>query len=69
MRVKFSENQDQQMSVTFVSVSDGIDQFWVRLYGEKDETLYGGGEQFTYLNLKGKMFPIWTREQGKTRLG
>ena len=27
--------------------------------------VYGAGEQYTYFNMRGYDFPIWTREQGK----
>ena len=37
---------------------------WLRLVAEEGEHLYGGGEQFTYFNLNGHKFQIWTREQG-----
>ena len=29
-----------------------------------DERLWGGGEQFSYLDLRGRDYPIWVREQG-----
>jgi alpha-glucosidase len=39
----------------------------VKLRGFKDEIIYGGGEQFCRLNLKGKRFPIFVQEQGVGR--
>ncbi|HBT40362.1 MAG: Glycoside hydrolase family 31 [Thermotoga sp. 50_1627] len=36
----------------------------VKLRGFKNENIYGGGEQFSRLNLKGKRFPIFVQEQG-----
>lgn len=32
-----------------------------------DEHVYGCGEQFSYFNLRGKAFPLWTSEQGVGR--
>ncbi len=40
---------------------------WLRLHADADECVYGGGEQFSYLNLRGKNFPIFTSEQGVGR--
>ena len=34
---------------------------------EPTEQVYGGGTQFSHFNLKGKAYPIWTREQGVGR--
>ena len=42
----------------------GVDRLWLRLVAERDERVYGGGEQFSYFNLRGRSFPLWTREQG-----
>lgn len=42
---------------------EGRDRLWFRLQSDKDEKIYGGGSQFTYLNMKGHDFPMWTREQ------
>ena len=35
--------------------------------GDETEHIYGGGEQYTYLDLKGRRYPIWVREQGVGR--
>ena len=42
-------------------------RFWLRLCAEPDEHVTGGGEQFSALDLRGKKYPIWTREQGVGR--
>jgi hypothetical protein len=44
-----------------------IYRIWVDLVAEEDEFVFGGGEQFTYLNLRGRVYPIWVREQGVGR--
>ena len=44
-----------------------FNRLWLRLCAEKDEHVTGGGEQFSCLDLRGKIFPIWTREQGVGR--
>lgn len=40
---------------------------WIRISADGEEHVTGGGEQFSYLDLRGKKFPIWTREQGVGR--
>ncbi|KAA0194876.1 hypothetical protein HAZT_HAZT008439 [Hyalella azteca] len=41
-----------------------INRLWLKIYAEKSEKIFGGGEQYTYFNLRGRDYPIWTREQG-----
>ena len=42
-------------------------RFWANIVAEEDEHIFGGGDQYTYLNLKGRNYPIWVREQGVGR--
>ena len=44
-----------------------FNRLFLRLRAEKDEHVTGGGEQFSCLDLRGRLFPIWTREQGVGR--
>ena len=44
-----------------------FNRLYLRLRAERDEHVTGGGEQFSYLDLRGRLFPIWTREQGVGR--
>lgn len=44
-----------------------INRFWIRFIAEAGEHVVGGGEQFSYLDLRGRTYPIWTREQGVGR--
>ena len=37
------------------------------LYAETDEQVWGGGEQFSYLDLRGRTFPLWVGEPGVGR--
>ena len=50
------------------SCGDGrVNRLWLRLEAEPDEHVTGGGEQFSALDLRGRSYPIWTREQGVGR--
>lgn len=42
-------------------------RLWLRLDAEPGEHVTGGGEQFSALDLRGRRYPIWTREQGVGR--
>ena len=44
-----------------------INRLWLRLTAEAGEHVTGGGEQFSALDLRGRNYPIWTREQGVGR--
>lgn len=46
---------------------DSYNRVWLKLDAQLDENVYGGGEQFSHFNLRGKKFPVWTREQGVGR--
>lgn len=42
-------------------------RFWIRIKADKDEHIYGLGEQMSHFNLRGKLFPIWSSEPGVGR--
>ena len=39
-------------------------RLWFVLSAQADEAIYGCGEQMSYLQLRGRRFPIWTAEPG-----
>lgn len=46
------------------SQDKSINRIWVRLSATKKEHVYGCGEQFSYFDLRGRDYPLWTSEQG-----
>ncbi len=40
---------------------------WLRLVAESDEHVWGGGEQMSYFDMRGRRFPLWTSEPGVGR--
>lgn len=42
-------------------------RIWLRLAAKPEDHIYGCGEQFSYFDLRGKPFPLWTSEQGVGR--
>ena len=51
-------------------VPDGMaapSRFWLHIVAEDGEHVWGGGEQMSYLDLRGRRFPMWTSEPGVGR--
>ncbi|MFP4362912.1 MAG: alpha-glucosidase [Spirochaetia bacterium] len=61
------EEKDGRIIFHFRDNNEQVNRFFFRLYAHKDEHIYGCGEQFTYFDLKGNHFPLWTSEQGVGR--
>ena len=53
--------------VAFVSEDPSINRVWLRIAAEKAEHVWGGGEQMSYFDLRGRRFPLWTSEPGVGR--
>ncbi|XP_076469178.1 sulfoquinovosidase-like [Babylonia areolata] len=64
--LQLSSTPDHPLAVE-VSAMQGFDRLWLRVVAQREEQVFGGGEQFSYLDLRGRSFPIWTREQGVGR--
>jgi sulfoquinovosidase len=45
----------------------GVDRVWLRLVAEAGERVWGCGEQFSHLDLRGRHFPLWVSEPGVGR--
>jgi len=72
------ETESEKMNVVFESKNDyleikptctnpEINRLWLSLNAKADEAIYGGGEQFSELNLRGKNLPLWVEESGVCR--
>ncbi|MGD1823126.1 MAG: alpha-glucosidase [Pleomorphochaeta sp.] len=55
------------IKIKFVTIPERYNRITVKFKAEKDEAVFGLGEQFSYFNLRGKSFPIFTQEQGVGR--
>lgn len=44
-----------------------VNRVWLRLAGDAGEQLWGGGEQFSYLDMAGRRFAFWVAEPGVGR--
>ena len=62
-----AEERDGLLFLTLRGPDPTLNRLWIRLAAEPEEHLTGGGEQFSALDLRGRLWPIWTREQGVGR--
>jgi len=58
---------DGRLQAEFTKTDDELNRFWLRLPSSSGEAVWGCGEQFSHFNLRGRNFPLWTREQGVGR--
>lgn len=57
----------QNNELHFTSHDAGINRIWLRVASEKGEHVWGGGEQMSYFDMRGRRFPLWTSEPGVGR--
>ena len=55
------------MQLHFTALQHGINRVWLRLQANSTEHVWCGGEQMSYLDLRGRRFPLWTSEPGVGR--
>ncbi len=58
---------DESATLVFTATDPAINRVWIRLLAEPEEHVWGGGEQFSYLDLRGRRFPLWVSEPGVGR--
>ena len=44
-----------------------LNRLWLRVPAERAEHVWGGGEQFSYFDLRGRHYPLWCSEPGVGR--
>lgn len=54
-------------SVAFAAADPLDNRLWLRLPADPDAAVWGCGEQMSYLDLRGRRFPLWTSEPGVGR--
>ncbi|WHA42642.1 alpha-glucosidase [Agrobacterium larrymoorei] len=62
LRLSITDN-----SIKVDALDPSINRLWLRVVAEKDECVWGGGEQMSYFNMRGRKFPLWTSEPGVGR--
>jgi len=65
-KIKIYE-EDEFIKIKFISLAEDYNRIQIRFKADKDEAVFGLGEQFSYFNLRGKSYPVFTMEQGVGR--
>ncbi|MBN2552725.1 MAG: alpha-glucosidase [Spirochaetales bacterium] len=65
-RLEFTEEQGR-LVCRIAGLDPVFNRLWLELHAEADEAIYGCGEQYSRLNLRGCRLPIWSQEQGVGR--
>lgn len=60
-------SEPESLVVEFIAGPSWANRVRVLLAAEPGEHAYGCGEQFSYFDLRGRRFPLWTSEQGVGR--
>jgi sulfoquinovosidase len=58
---------DRNGAVTFRTEDSALNRIWIRIHAEQGEHVWGGGEQMSYFDMRGRRFPLWTSEPGVGR--
>jgi alpha-glucosidase len=58
---------DGRLEIRLEGVPDDVNRVWLELVGSPSEHIYGCGEQYSRLDLKGSRVPLWVEEQGVGR--
>ncbi|WP_018237613.1 alpha-glucosidase [Ensifer sp. BR816] len=75
-RIVLSEAEGQKARLTltvrdgaieFSAVDPSVNRLWIRVVADHDEHVWGGGEQMSYFDMRGRRFPLWTSEPGVGR--
>ncbi|MFC0180887.1 alpha-glucosidase [Thorsellia kenyensis] len=67
LTIKFTVESDKKIEMSLQSHDEAYNRLWVRTPTDKMAPVWGGGEQMSYFNLKGRNFPFWTSEPGVGR--
>lgn len=60
-------DSSDRLNVTFKNCCTCYNRLSLRIAAKPEDHVYGCGEQFSYFDLRGKPFPLWTSEQGVGR--
>lgn len=54
-------------AIEFDALDAKLNRLWIRIKADDDEHVWGGGEQMSYFDMRGRRFPLWTSEPGVGR--
>ena len=55
------------LRMRITSLDPSVNRLWLRVAATHGERVWGGGEQLSYFDLRGRRFPMWTSEPGNGR--
>jgi alpha-glucosidase len=55
------------VQIRFTALDPSMNRLWLRIAAVSGERIWGGGEQLSYFDLRGRRFPMWTSEPGNGR--
>jgi sulfoquinovosidase len=55
------------LRMRITSLDPTVNRLWLRVAATQGERVWGGGEQLSYFDLRGRRFPMWTSEPGNGR--
>jgi len=55
------------VAIAFRTDDASLNRIWLRVPAEPGEHVWGGGEQMSYFDMRGRRFPLWTSEPGVGR--
>ncbi|WP_201839898.1 alpha-glucosidase [Microvirga zambiensis] len=58
---------DSDVAIAFRAEDASLNRIWLRVPAEQGEHVWGGGEQMSYFDMRGRRFPLWTSEPGVGR--
>jgi sulfoquinovosidase len=58
---------DSDLAIAFQTEDASLNRIWLRVPAEQGEHVWGGGEQMSYFDMRGRRFPLWTSEPGVGR--
>lgn len=67
LKLQITPETDGSANISFTLLKGSWNVFRMVLPGQRDEHIFGCGEQFTQLDLKGRRVPIWISEPGVGR--
>ncbi len=62
-----AEVRENRLEICFTVSNPELNRCWLTLCASETEHIYGCGEQFSVLDLKGKSVPLWVQEKGVGR--
>jgi alpha-glucosidase len=66
LRIEMALSGDR-LTMNLASLDPSMNRLWLRISAAQEERVWGGGEQFSYFDLRGRRFPLWVAEPGVGR--